>query len=228
MEFNFQVKSLNGQIVRVKCNDMFFEYAEFRRHFSEQDCLTMLEIIKRDSHKKMAIVFGNCQAQRVTNFLANNPVFRREYFFVTLIAIFKYSSEDVLLHQEGFWGLCDLLISQRINSDNKFNALLATQRLPQRLPEKTKIIWIPNVYFDGYFPQYAHNERNTRFDEDGRPAFPHADKYVDQFCGGGGGQSCYPRPACRLHQGAKFYLARRGVGRCGKIIWRAEKTGMAV
>ena len=186
MEFNFQLKTLNNENIRIKCNDIFFNYVEMRKYCSEQDCLQMIEIIKRESGKKMAISFGNCQADRTMNFLINNRVFAKEYFFLTLPAVFEYQEHQVPMHQEQFWSLCDLLISQRVNNDNKFNAMLATQKLPQWLPEKSKIIWVPNIYFDGYFPQYAHNERNFEFDKDGRVPFLHADIYVDTFVSGGG------------------------------------------
>lgn len=117
----------------------------------------------------------------------NHNIFSKKYFFITLPSVQAFSpgifSE---MFQENFWGTCDLLISQRVKKDNRFSTAVATQNLPARLPEDTKIIWIPNIYFTGYFPQ-LQNARNLRVeDPETYEYFRLPDKYVDAFMTGGG------------------------------------------
>ena len=49
------------------------------------------------------------------------------------------------------------------------------------IPEQTKIVTIPNIYFDGYFPQYIRNNRNIDTDKHVSGRFPHGDRFIDEI-----------------------------------------------
>ena len=87
---------------------------------------------------------------------------------------------------EKFWDLCDLFISQRVSKENRFNPQLSTDELVKLLPNKAHVLWIPNAFFVGYFPQADYNSRNPdkHLHQSGR--FPFSDSYVDTFIQGGG------------------------------------------
>lgn len=179
LTFNLTV---DGQTAVIKCNDLLFNYVEYRSVLPEQFCLEMIHTIKKHTDKKVAIIWGNCQTGKLQRFLMNNYIFAQNYLVVQIPAVCEYLNEErANLFLENFWSLCDLLISQRISNNNRFSAKVATQNLPARLPENTKIIWIPNIYFDGYFPQYCKNLRNVdeHIHQSGR--FPMDDKYIDKF-----------------------------------------------
>ena len=161
--------------------DTIFDYRSYRNFLSEQDCITLINMLKEKSGKKVAIIFGNCQTQKLIKMFLNHSVFSQEYFLVQLPPVFNYREQDYALLEEHFWSVCDLLISHRVKKDNRFNAKLATQRFTSYLPETSKVIWIPNVYFNGYFPQYKDNEHNIdrHLHQSGR--FPYGDKYIDAY-----------------------------------------------
>ena len=189
-EYVFNLVDANKRNFQAKFNDIIFDYVGYRNHLSENLCIKILNSIKEKSGKKIAIIFGNCQTEKLQNFLLNNYFFAKKYFIIKLPMVCNYGNDKLLsCFQENFWSLCDLFISQRISNDNRFNPVLATQKIPLLLPEYAKIIWVPNVYFDGYFPQNSKNfcEVDTyRFRNGG--LFPHGDKFVDAFLDGGARQ----------------------------------------
>ena len=64
-----------------------------------------------------------------------------------------------------------------MDSNNKFSPELATRKISGKLLEKCKILWIPNTYFLGYFPQLAARQRMP---EKTPKRFPLADRYIDE------------------------------------------------
>ena len=212
-EYSFSIGDYN-----FKFNDVIFDYAAYRNVLPENVCLEILNSVKKQSEKKVAIIFGNCQTEKLKNFLLNNKIFIEKYFVIQIPPVCNYlADKNIAYFQENFWSLCDLFISQRISNDNRFNPVLATQKIPLLLPEYAKIIWGPNVYFDGYFIQYSgHNLRNIDTDKHQSGRFPSNDKFVDAFLDGGGGRT--PNfGTCRISKGAKFYFKGRSFGGRRKI-----------
>ena len=195
---------------KINFNDVIFDYVACRNFFPENICLNLIEYIKKQSGKKIAIIFGNCQTFRLKDFLLNNKTFSENYFIVNVLPVWKYTTEILQnSFKENFWRLCDLFISQKIKTENAYTPLIASRRIASLLPEDAKIIWIPNIYFDGYFPQYVKNLRNLDTDKHPRGRFSYGDKYVDAFLNGGGGVRTPNFGTCRIYKGAKFYFKGR-------------------
>ena len=180
MEFKFVAPDRDGKPVDFVLDDLSIDYFALRMKLSEDICIEAIEQIKKRSGKKCAILFGNCQKVTLQSILLNHLKFRSEYFFVTLPAVYTYGYNGAiadLLYGSGgaFLKLCDLFISQHVKGNNRFHPLIATKNIAEKFNENTKIIWIPNVYFDGYFPQFTHV-----IGSDLAP-FIHRDKYVDEI-----------------------------------------------
>ena len=182
MELTFNVKSNDGEIYQYTCKDTIFEYEKFRRILNESDCLTLISELKRLSKKKVAVIYGNCQTNTLVNFLSKNLAFCEEFFIIKLPALFAYDDNNIKYLDENFWILCDLFISQRVHKNNRFNEKLATKRFSQYLSEDSKIVWIPNMYFKGYFPQFVRNlDHNVDEEKIRGGRFPYGDKFVDEY-----------------------------------------------
>ena len=181
MDLTFNL-TVNNQTAQIPCNDLFFNYIAYRNFLPEEIVLEMIHAIKKSADKKVAIIYGNCQTRKLENFLMNNYTFAQKYLVVQIPMVCEYLNEErANLFLENFWSLCDLFISQRISKDNKFSLKVATQNLPARMSEDTKIIWIPNIYFDGYFPQYKKNSRNVDEHIHQSGKFPFGDKFLDNY-----------------------------------------------
>lgn len=157
------------------------DYINLRKTFGEEAVLGILNFVKQVTKRKMAVVFGNCQTLVVRNFLRCHKIVQREYFFLYLPAVCDYHEEFIDQLHEGFWSLCDLFIAQRVKKDNAFGEKVGTMQFLNYLPETTKVIWIPNLYYVGYWPQYIKNERNVDTHIHGAGRFMNGDRYIDEF-----------------------------------------------
>ena len=169
------------EILKIQCNDKYFNYITYRKFLSEEICIDLINSAKKTFNKKAAIIFGNCQTGQLAKILINNPTFYKNYFIIQLPMVCDYNDLSLKYFQENFWSVCDLFISHHVNENNRFSPLLATKKLSERLPIGASIIFIPNVYFDGYFPQITKNLHNVDLDKHQSGRFPYGDKYVDQF-----------------------------------------------
>ena len=68
-----------------------------------------------------------------------------------------------------------------MKEDNRFGSLLSTKNISEKFNEDAKIVWIPNIYFKGYFPQFVRNSHNIDTDKHQSGRFPYGDKYVDEI-----------------------------------------------
>ena len=80
-----------------------------------------------------------------------------------------------------FLQLVDLFISQHVKETNRFGAFLSTSRIVDKLSKSAQIVWIPNIYFDGYFPQQIENAHKICTETDPQGRFPHGDRFVDEI-----------------------------------------------
>ncbi len=184
MEYKFVAPTQDGQTARFILNDINIDYLALRSKLPEDLCIEAIEQVKKRSGKKCAIVFGNCQTLKLRYIFQNHMQFRREYFLLTVPAVCDYKENMVeALYGGGgtFLKLCDLFISQHVKEENRFGSLLSTKNISEKFNENTKIVWIPNVYFKGYFPQFGPNTHNVDTDKQGSGRFPYGDKYIDEI-----------------------------------------------
>lgn len=117
----------------------------------------------------------------------NNPTFYKNYFFIKIPEVCNYDKKSLKCFQESFWSEIDLLISHRIGKNNRFSPLLATDNVTAKLSKNAKIVWIPVVYFDGYFPQhvqpskYLEDYKNVDKAIARRDGRFNGDKYIDKL-----------------------------------------------
>ena len=163
---------------------VMLDYFSLRERFTEREAIDILRGLKQG--KKLAILYGNCQMDGLQRYLLRCPAFNDEYEIMLLPPVFDYTSARLRRLYEGFWKLCDLFVSMRVQRENRFSTKLATEELEALLPQRTKRLWIPNTFFRGYFPQARKNKRNvdTEMHQSGR--FPFSDYYVDTIVARGG------------------------------------------
>ena len=64
---------------------------------------------------------------------------------------------------------------------NRFGEVFSTRNMLQNIRDDSKIVFVPNLFFMGYFPQYIHNQRNVDLDKDPAGRFIHGDRLVDEI-----------------------------------------------
>ena len=105
-EYTFNVTAPNGQNAQIKFNDVLFDYVACRKFLPENICLEIIDKIKEVSGKKVAIIFGNCQTQKIIEIFMHNAIFSEQYILLRLPPICHYDNEKSLAYvQEKFWSI---------------------------------------------------------------------------------------------------------------------------
>lgn len=102
-------------------------------------------------NKEVVIVYGNCHADAIRQYLIRNVHFDNKYGIYPLPQIQMMESIDE--YREAL-GKCNLFLQQLI-STNSFGAEFATLTVQKMLPDKCEIIVLPNLYGmpKCFFPQ---------------------------------------------------------------------------
>lgn len=120
--------------------------------------------------KKICVVYGNCQTNIIQQYLLHCKEFTNQYMLINIPRVCDKSEEYWdLIRETGVFGHVDLLVYQSVSESNKYGKKRASDYIINQLPITAKKICIPNIYFDGYFPQLEKNERNVlmNIQEDG-------------------------------------------------------------
>ncbi|MBR1421064.1 MAG: hypothetical protein IJ575_08455 [Selenomonadaceae bacterium] len=101
LEIEFTAANSNGSPFQFKLNDSEIDYRLIRNHVSESVCIDAIEKIKRESKKKCAMIFGNCQTLSLRKILLKHFQFPKEYFFLTVPAVCQYVDKVDLIYGGG-------------------------------------------------------------------------------------------------------------------------------
>ena len=184
MGLELKIERGDGEIFRFEINDSVIDYFELRSNLSESLCIEAIERIKAYSGKKCVMFFGNCQPTRIFQMLINHTQFSREYFFVLVPQAYNFNDDNaefIFGGQGQMFQVVDLFITQYIQSTNLYTPKISTKNMTSYLPENTKIVLIPNIYFEGYFPQYLHKDGHIAGDKFGINKFPVRDRFIDEI-----------------------------------------------
>lgn len=95
LELEFKAIDSNGKEFNFKLNDSIVNYKSMREHVSESICIDAIEKLKKESKKKCAVIFGNCQTIRLVNIFMNHIQFRKEYFLLEIPAVHTYNEKTM-------------------------------------------------------------------------------------------------------------------------------------
>ena len=121
-------------------------------------------------NRRIAIVYGNCQTELIQRFLTESEELMSKYIFINIPRVCQ--EDDLVwndLIESGIFSFCDLFIYQIVLDNNRFGLTRSTSNIQKLLNGNCVKVSIPNIYFDGYFPQIEKNKYNVLEDvqEDG-------------------------------------------------------------
>lgn len=130
-----------------------------------------------------SLVVGNCQTPTIRKILLSSRQFCSQYLMAVVPEIFALTEKDkdILKNNIYFLEKCSLLITQPISENNSFFPLYATNVLKSYVQTKGRVLVIPVLYFDLYFPQTVHQERHNILLEGHLHAFPYADCILNEL-----------------------------------------------
>lgn len=135
-------------------------------------------------HKKIALIYGNCQTNILKNMLLFHQAFKEKYLVITIPMVHEFEGNRQIACIVGaniLWQSIDLFIYQKVKLDNKFSEMLAADNLLSKLRNDCQKISISSVYFKGYFLQFKHVTKKVLEEFNPNGLFPFGDKYIDEY-----------------------------------------------
>lgn len=131
-------------------------------------------------------IHGNCQINVIKRFLKHAPDFHSKYIFLKVPPINENREKNLLFENMKHLTGLKLLLTQCISANNGYDCRFATENMIGMMREiapNLKIIKIPNLFFDVYFPQGGHmpNRHNVLVNELGAGVFPYPDLILDDL-----------------------------------------------
>ena len=138
------------------------------------------------NQRSIAVIYGNCQTEIIQRFLAESEEFITKYIIINIPRVCQESDAewDAIIRSKLF-SFCDLFIYQIVSDNNKYGVLRSTSKIIELLTENCFKISIPNIYFDGYFPQIEKNKYNVLEDVQEDGLFKWGDKFVNELLANG-------------------------------------------
>lgn len=155
-------------------------YLELRKRYIERDCNNIIDFLKKN--RKLAALYGNCQTRILASMLSECQSFNSEYLLILVPEIWRFVDGNILpLMRENWTKICSLFICHHVFSDNKFDKTLSSENIISYFSDECKIVFIPNIYFLGYFPQYYSSAYNVDMCIHQSGRFQYGDRFVDDL-----------------------------------------------
>lgn len=189
----------NYRAVCKQCKELGWDFYDDYLPYDliDFDCMGFLnlwEVLEGDQveavfHKivknnPFCILIGNCQISSINKILLSSRQFRENYFILDVPPIHMITQQemDILEKCKFIFQECSLFITQYINSDNRFFPFYATDNIQKLANFNSRVIVLPVLYFDLYFPQTIHqNEENSLLSEAGVLSFPYGDCILNEL-----------------------------------------------
>lgn len=114
--------------------------------------------------RKMAIFWGNCQINGITEFCLHNEEFDRKFMVLCFPNLWCTKQLLEVCDCEAIWKKCDLLVVQKIRTDNYMGIQVSDEyrcKYVLNLNGNCKIVKVPNLHFSGYYPQVVKEDRKA-------------------------------------------------------------------
>ena len=118
--------------------------------------------------RKIATIYGNCQANLIAQFLEKSKKFSDEYVIVQFPGIHEFDKgEKENGINKKILSAISLFIYMNVKTDNRFSPFLSTALICEKLNSDCIRTSIANPYFTGYFPQIGKGIVRGAFEERG-------------------------------------------------------------
>lgn len=126
----------------------------------EQNVSEMLHVIKKVSAKKIVGILCNCQGEILFEMLKKQKAFLKSNFIILFPPLYIIRDNPIESICEDVFCVIDILVYQFVKQTFKW-PFWATDNILQFLDKKCSKICLPDLYFDGYYPQITHIDKPT-------------------------------------------------------------------
>ena len=155
----------------------YYELTELSNKY-EIELDKFINIINKEN-RKLFMVYGNCQISSIVSLFLTCEDFVENYLLIQVPPIQDFKEEEKIMGiRPAILKSLDVFCYQHVRQDNKFSYKLSTDYMTQHLKNSCKRICIPNIYFEGYWPQHIKNKFNPPSKKYKNGLFPYGDKYI--------------------------------------------------
>lgn len=150
--------------------------------FDQENIKNVFDKIK--GNKKTVLIIGNCQTESIKRIMKSSKAFMQEFIILNIPMIHMVTEEqvNVLKKCKHIFANLNLCITQKISFNNAFSDFYSTENIKKIIGKDTKLVLIPTIFFDIYFPQTIHQEyQNEDLKQVGILSFPYGDCILNEL-----------------------------------------------
>lgn len=153
-----------AEIKEAWLNNNVLSYQKLKKllYGTDVSLIDTISEIKANNRKKIITFYGNCQTLWEVMLSASSKSLTSDYFFLWLDMVHLLNEERHTGFDVNLLKLIDIFIYQHVDISEKNPIFLSTDYILNGIREDVPRICIPNVYFNGYFPQYCRNIYNRQ------------------------------------------------------------------
>lgn len=165
--------------------DNYRTYLDYRKLYIVSNLLEiklgeMLNKLKDYCNKELLVAYGNCQVMSINSIIETSKNILSNYIVLNVPPVYEIKSNETL--KTDVIKQIDVLIYQKVADDNRWSLQHATNYIIDNLCTNAKKVCIPNIYYDGYFPQTStlnkYNPMKLKFVNG---LMPYADKNIEKL-----------------------------------------------
>lgn len=182
---------INNNIGEVMTDGDTIDYLKLKIEAKQKGigCGTLLTNLKKNSSRGIIAVYGNCQSYVYARLIKATAEIMKSYFLLWFGPVQNIHGEE---EHKGFdrelLENIDILIYQEVVGRSWLSQALNTKDIISCLKKEAIAVCIPNIYFDGYFPQHCGNRFDVSYINakgESRPCFAYGDKNIEMYIRGG-------------------------------------------
>lgn len=135
-------------------------------------------------NRNYAILIGNCQIVNIRKMLLSSKRFQSQYIIIDIPPIYMIADTliEMIEDSQYIFENCSLYVTQYIHRDNGYISFLSTENIKMLMNKSCRMLIVPTLYFDLYFPQTVHQDKENKFlKEVGITVFPYGDCILNEL-----------------------------------------------
>lgn len=181
--FTWRIEKAGFSVERLPVESAYASYLRLQPLINDDEMPRLLKAVRQATSKKIVGILCNCQGEILFRMLIEQKSLLKNYFVLLLPPLWYIKAKSIQYICKDIFGEFDLFIYQHVKT-TFYEPFFATQNIIPMLKKEHRRICIPDLYFDGYFPQIDHidNMVNVLLSSlNGDTIFQYRDYYIEEM-----------------------------------------------
>lgn len=155
----FQKLNLKGFLAQsLPIQLSWVNYLALIKILNDEKVPNLLRTVKRVTSKRIVGILCNCQGEIIFSMLKKQKNFMKDFFVILLPPLYYIKEKSIQCICKNIFSEFDVFIYQYVKN-TFYQPFFATKNIVSFLKEGCRKICIPDLYFDGYYPQADHIDK---------------------------------------------------------------------